>query len=75
MQDRPICFECTTVVEHSPVYEAPCGHERCRSAVFHGLCLMEYRERRDSAEDKFEIVGVLVRPWVQEHGEGEQPHG
>lgn len=71
MQDRPVCFECRTQVEHSPVYEAPCGHDRCRSAVFHGLCLMGYRERRESAINKFEVVGLLVRPWTQEHEEGE----
>jgi len=72
MQDLPVCFECKTVVNHSPVYEAPCGHDTCRSAVFHGLCLMTFRERRESAEDKFEVVAILVRPWSTEHTESEE---
>lgn len=47
MQQRAVCFDCAEEVEHSPVYEAPCGHEGCPSAVFHGVCLMRWRERRD----------------------------
>lgn len=46
MQDRPVCLRCAEPVPHDPVYEAPCGHEGCPSAVFHGLCLMEWREYR-----------------------------
>lgn len=71
MQDRPICFKCDKTIEHSPIFEAPCGHDRCSSAVFHPVCLMEFRDRRDRAENKFEVVGVLVRPWMQEHAENE----
>ena len=69
MQERPICFECGEPIEHSPVFEAPCGHDECRSAVFHGLCLMEFRERRETGE-RFEVVGLLVRKaWSEEHTE------
>lgn len=71
MQDRPICFKCTEVIEHSPIYEAPCGHDTCKSAVFHGLCLMEFRDRREQSNTRFEVVGLLVKAWMQEHtGEG-----
>lgn len=72
MQDRPVCFDCTETIEHSPVYEAPCGHETCPSAVFHGLCLMQFRERRESAPNRFEVIGLVVRPWMQEHTENEE---
>ena len=68
MQDRPVCLKCTTTIEHSPVWEAPCGHDGCASAVFHPLCLMEFREQRESSE-RFEIVALLVRPWSEEHTE------
>lgn len=70
MQDRPVCFKCQQEIEHSPVFEAPCGHDRCKSAVFHALCLMEFREQRESGE-RFEIVAVWVRPWMREHTENE----
>ena len=71
MQELPICFDCNTEIKSEPVFEAPCGHDDCRSAVFHGLCLMEFREQRESATDRFEIVGLIVRPWMQEHTENE----
>lgn len=71
MQDRPICFDCHEVVEHSPIYEAPCGHDRCPSTVFHPICLMKFRDKR--SEQEFEIVGVLVRrAWSEEHTENEE---
>lgn len=72
MQDRPICFGCKERIEAEAVYEAPCGHDTCSSACFHGLCLMEFRERRESATNRFEVVGILVRPWMQEHTENEE---
>lgn len=73
MQDRPICFDCHETIEHSPVFEAPCGHEDCASAVFHGLCLMQYRDKRESADDRFELVGFLVRKkWSEEHTQTER---
>jgi len=66
MQDRPICFKCHDVIEHSPVFEPPCGHDRCASACFHGLCLMEWRDQRN--DNDVEIVGLLVRKrWIEEH--------
>ena len=48
IQDRPICFECEKVVEHDPVFAPPFGDDMSReSAVFHGLCLMQWREKRE----------------------------
>jgi len=47
MQSRAVCFGCDTVIEHDPIFEAPCGHDEHSSAVWHGLCLMEWREHRD----------------------------
>lgn len=71
MQDRPICFDCHETIEHSPVYEAPCGHDRCPTVVFHGICLMKFRDQRSSEE--FEIIGILVRKaWSEEHTENEE---
>jgi hypothetical protein len=41
-------MRCDNIIEHSPVFEAPCGHDDCPSAVFHGICLMEWRDHRVS---------------------------
>ena len=73
LQDRPICFECHTSIDNSPIFEAPCGHDDCPSAVFHGACLMDYRDRSEQAPNRFEVMAVLVRPWLQEHTESERP--
>jgi hypothetical protein len=51
--DRPVCFWCAwnerplserLVAASDAVFEALCGHDGCPSAVFHGICLMEFRE-------------------------------
>lgn len=49
MQDRPVCFRCDEEIKTNGeiVFEAPCGHDKCSSAVFHGLCLMDWREHRE----------------------------
>ena len=49
MTKYPLCFGCTEAVDTDPVYEAVCGHDDCPSAVFHPLCLMEWREHREKA--------------------------
>ena len=46
MQDRAVCFMCHYQIDHDPVFCAPCDHAECPSGVFHGLCLMEWREHR-----------------------------
>lgn len=48
IHNRPNCFYCKKVVEYDPIYSPPlCDHEDCASAVFHPLCLMEWREKRE----------------------------
>ena len=70
IQDRPICFKCTETIETDMVFEALCGHDRCASAVWHPLCLMEFREERERAvEGRFAVVGLMLRPLIQEHTE------
>lgn len=60
LHDRPRCFDCCDVVDHDPIFAAPCDHDDCPSAVFHPLCLMRWRERRDESMRQF-------RKWLQEH--------
>lgn len=46
IQDRPRCFGCSQEVAIADaVFAAPCGHAGCSSVVWHGLHLMEYREK------------------------------
>ncbi len=51
VQTRPVCWHCGERVEHDPIFAAPCDHDECPSAVFHGLCLMEWREHRNRLEE------------------------
>lgn len=69
MRDRPICFHCREVVEHSPVFEAPCGHDQCASASWHGLCLMSWREH---LQETAKGVEEMWKAWVEEHTENER---
>lgn len=61
LQEHPVCFffECAEVVDHDLVFEAPCGHEGCPSAVFHPLCLMQWREFKDDMER--EVLRFVAR--------------
>lgn len=67
MQDRPVCFSCTNPIETNAemVFEAPCGTETCASAVFHAICLFDWRDRRRSMEERFEQMRAQ---WMAEHG-------
>ena len=49
MRRYPLCWGCGEEVDNDPIYEAMCGHDNCPSNVFHGLCLMQWREARDEA--------------------------
>lgn len=62
LQERPVCFflGCVEPIEHDAVYEAPCGHPECPSAVFHPLCLMKWREHREHLERE-------IRRFVEQH--------
>lgn len=66
MQDRPVCFQCDEPVQTNAemIFEAPCGHETCSSAVFHPLCLFDWRERRQRYEEWFEQVR---QRWIEQH--------
>jgi hypothetical protein len=50
IQDRPVCWGCDELIEHSAVFAAPCDHPEHSSAVWHGLCLMEWRENREKRQ-------------------------
>lgn len=60
MQDYPICWDCGEQVESNPIYEAICGHDECPSSIFHGLCLMRWREKREE-------VYKTIQKWFDEH--------
>ena len=62
MQRRPVCFYCASVVDYDPIFAAPCDHEDCASAVFHGVCLMDWRDHRQE-------VFQRVQRWFQEHAD------
>lgn len=66
IQEVPVCFTCEQDIETGAVFEAPCGHPRCGSVVFHGLCLMEWREHRQRIEE-------TIKRWVQEHADPRPP--
>lgn len=47
---KPICLGCEKPIDYDPVFAPPlCEHDDCASAVFHGICLMEWREQVDEA--------------------------
>lgn len=66
MQNRPVCFQCDKSIETNSemVFESPCGHDECSSAVFHALCLFDWRERRQRMLDYIENIR---RRWLEEH--------
>jgi hypothetical protein len=68
MQDRPVCFQCTEPIKTNSemIFEAPCGHGDCRSAVFHALCLFEWRERAAKFAD---WLNEMREKWLSEHSE------
>jgi hypothetical protein len=54
IQEHPVCFgpDCRLPVQAADaVYAPPCGHLEHPSAVWHGLCLMEYQESLERAGD------------------------
>lgn len=67
MQDRPVCFQCDKSVETNAemVFEAPCGHEDCSSAVFHGICLFDWREKRSKIQEYFK---EMRERFMRDHG-------
>lgn len=55
MQDRPICYHCDEPIKTNSemVFEAPCGCDEHSSAVFHAICLFDWRDRRRSIAERF----------------------
>lgn len=68
VQEIPICFHCDTPVETDPVFEAPCGHMEHSSAVFHPLCLMEFREKRPEFFKEFRRKLLSMASEMMIHG-------
>lgn len=64
IQTVPVCLVCEEPITHSLVYAAPCDHEACPSACWHGTCLMSWREERDEAEEMmkafFASIGIKI---------------
>jgi hypothetical protein len=56
----PLCFApwCRKEVTADPYYASPCGCDaretRHPVAVWHGVCLAEWAEKRDQAHDAFQ---------------------
>lgn len=48
------------MIEFDPIFASPCDHDDCASVVFHGLCLMSWREHREECVNQ-------VRRWVENH--------
>ena len=70
MQDRPICFQCLGEIKTNAemVFEAPCGHRECASAVLHPLCLMLWRERRQEITEQ---LAQIRKRWLEDHSGNE----
>ena len=78
MQDRPVCFQCDKTVETNAdmVFESPCGHDECSSAVFHAICLFGWREKRarmmeEAEHTAKEMSNMLERLFKQIKEQGE----
>ena len=67
LHDRPRCYGCRRTVDNDPLFAAPCGHEDCASAVWHGLCLMEHREHWGKRL-------ASLRRFLSDHGLPVPPH-
>ena len=67
IQTDPRCFECGTIVSSADlIFAPPCGstsqHDTCGSAVWHPLCLMEYREHLEHlVAEHSRVRDALVR--------------
>lgn len=56
LQEKPICFGCENVIDRQDeiIYAPPFEEEAFRkvSACFHGICLMDWRERRQAIRER-----------------------
>lgn len=69
MQDRPVCFTCVKPIETNAemVFESPCGCNEHASAVFHAICLFDWRDKRRSIEDR---IRQMIADHRGEHDDG-----
>lgn len=84
MQSQPRCHQCAEQVE-DPIFEAPCGHDECPSVVFHGACLMEWRESQVEVQTMIREAGAAAFDSVHQtmvsammkllYDRGQWPHG
>lgn len=68
IQNRPVCFDCDMLIESltDAVFAPPfCDHLDCASAVFHGICLMRWRERREEIYRRVEARMEAFRRHVE----------
>ena len=67
MRRYPLCPGCTEEVDTDPIYEAACGHDdTCITLVWHGLCLMEWREHRENIKGQLEQLFSEMGLWEDE---------
>ena len=68
MQDRPVCFQCDKVIRDNPdmVFESPCGHDDCSSAVFHTICLFDWREKRLRIEEEMQHTAKQMSKMLEQ---------
>jgi hypothetical protein len=73
MQDRPVCFSCEEPIKTNAemVFESLCGCDHHPSAVFHGICLFDWRDTRRSIEEQMQKMRAA---WIAAH-EGEETDG
>jgi hypothetical protein len=56
--DHANCFLCVVKdrddirIDGMPVFASLCGHVTCTTQTWHGLCLMEFRDRFAQARDQ-----------------------
>lgn len=70
MQDRPVCFSCHEKVETNAemVFESLCGCDDHPSAVFHAICLFDWRDTRRSIQER---INEFRAAWREHHQQGE----
>lgn len=71
IHERPFCAlpECGKVIEYDPVYaplcQCPVGDSETHpSMVWHGLCLMKWRERVDHVHARLAGIEEMPQPVV-----------
>lgn len=70
IQNHPVCFGCEEPIDdpQQVVFAPPwCDHPGCCSATFHGIHLMEWREKRQEIRTQIERRMEAFR----RHAEGE----